>query len=154
MAVTASFRNNMAIVAWVFMAIWNLGLLLITWLFIRDGSFHQFSPPVERGILGLFWIFGAIGTAACFGKPRIHVAVDGGEITLRENWLLRGRIERFPVGAVSPPRLVQQRDSDGDPYFHCVLTTPSGRDIIVKESHSRQDAEAARDRLAVAMAQG
>ncbi|MGE3831003.1 MAG: hypothetical protein AB7F76_08435 [Parvibaculaceae bacterium] len=152
MTVTASFRNNMAIVAWVFMAIWDLGLLLMTWAFIRDGGFHQFNPLVEHGILGLFWIFGAMGTAACFGRSRVHVAVDNGEITVRERWLLGSRIERFPVGSAGLPRVVQQRDSDGDPYFQCIFTTPVGRDIIVKESHSFQDADIERDRLAAAIA--
>ena len=154
MTVSASFRNNMAIVAWVFMAIWDLGLLLMTYAFIRDGGFHQFSAPVEHGILGLFWIFGAAGTAACFGRSRVHVAVDDGEIVVRERWLLGSRVERFPVGSVSLPRLVQQRDSDGDPYFQCVLTTPAGRDIVVKESHSFKNADAECDRLAAAIAKG
>jgi hypothetical protein len=154
MTMTARFRNNMAIAAWIFMGLWDLGLLLMTYAFIRDGGFHQFSPPVEAGIVGLFWIFGAMGTAACFGRPRVHVAIDKGEVAVRERWLLGSRVERFPVGSVSPPRLVQQRDSDGDPYFQCVFTTPAGRDIIVKESHSFKDADAECDRLAAAIAKG
>jgi hypothetical protein len=148
------FRNNMAIAAWIFMGLWDLGLLLMTYVFIRDGGFHQFSLPVEYGIVGVFWIFGLIGTAACFGKPRVHVSVESGEIVLRERWLLGSRIERFPVGSVSPPRLVQQRDSDGDPYFHCVLITPAGRKVIFKESASFKDADAECERLAAAMAKG
>lgn len=148
------FRNNSAIAAWIFMAIWGAGLLAITGLFIRDGGFHQFDPMIEYAILGVFWLFGTAGTAYFFGFPRIHVVVENNEIVVRERWLWRNRIERFPVRDVGAPQVVEEKDSDGDPCFRCVFAAPSGRSITVSESHHRPAVVAECDRLLAAIGRG
>ena len=51
MAGRVVFSNNMAIAGWIFMSIWLTGLCLITWVYVRDGGFHQFDPLIEVAIV-------------------------------------------------------------------------------------------------------
>lgn len=152
MAGRVEIRNNMAIVGWIFMSIWMGMLLLITWLFVRDGGFHQFDPLVETGIMLLFWVFGLGGSAELFGRPRVRFVIEGGEVDVTERWLLRSRHETFPLADLAEPKLISDRDSDGDPYYRCGLVLPSGRKISVRESHDRATIEAECDRIKAAIA--
>jgi hypothetical protein len=104
---------------------------IVTWLYIRDGSFGQFPPPVERGIVVLFWVFGAAGSAYAFGMPLVTLALDGDTFVARE-YALRGRREsRFPVTSESRPIMRKTRDAEGDDVYLVEVKTPDGRRIAV-----------------------
>jgi hypothetical protein len=125
----AAYR--VAIAAWIFMAIWLTFLGIVTWLYIRDGSFGQFPPAVERGIVVLFWVFGAAGSAYVFGMPLVTLALDGDTFVARE-YALRGRREsRFPVTSESRPIMRKTRDAEGDDVYLVEVKTPDGRRIAV-----------------------
>ncbi len=145
------WRNNNAVAGWAFMAIWTGVLCLFTWLFIREGGFHQFSPPVETGIMVLFWLVGIGGCAHFFGMPRVQVIVDDAEVLVRQRWAFSSWEERFALNDLLPPLISEEKDSEGDPYFKASIVTPSGRTIVFAEDNDRTEVQIARDRLLAAM---
>jgi hypothetical protein len=120
-----------AIAGWVFMAIWLSFLGIFTWIFIRDGGFHQFAPPLELGIMLLFWCFGAAGASYMFGMPIVTLEVSGDDFIARERWLRSTRVSRFPIGPHSCPAIRKTKDSEGDDLFLAEVTMPDGRKISV-----------------------
>ncbi len=145
-------RNNIAIVGWIFCAIWMGMLCLITYVFSRDGGFHQFGPPIETAIMLMFWVFGLAACGNAFSQSRIALIVDNGRATVQERWPHRTRTERFDAGMIAMPAIETGKDSDGDPYFRCILTTPSGHAVTIAEGNDRETVEAKRDRLLAALA--
>ena len=145
------FRNNLAIFGWGFMGIWMAMLCLMTWLFFRDGGFHQFDPLIETSIMLLFWFFGLAGSAELFVVPRVRVTVKDGEVTVREDLIWRGKTQRMVVASVAPPRIRDGKDSEGDPYFQGQITLPDGRHVTFAESHDRSRVEDACARLEAAL---
>lgn len=123
------------------MAIWLGMLCLFTWLFIRDGGFHEFAPPLELGIMMLFWLFGAGGAAHMFGTPIVTLALHGNEFIAREHWLRSTRETRFPVTPASRPTIRKTRDSEGDDHFLAEVTLPDGRKLSVGGRGDLADAE-------------
>ena len=61
---------------------------------------------------------------------------------------------RAPLRAadLAPPQVVAGTDSDGDPYFKCLLALPGGELLTVAEAHARQSVEDVQRRLAAALA--
>lgn len=145
------FRNNLAIAGWVFMAIWTGILCLFTYIFMRDGGFRQYDPAFEWATLGLFWLFGLGGCSYFFGTPRYRVIVAGGQVTVREAWLMRKSTETFPLADLAAPELLREKDSEGDPYFRCRIKTPLGHPIIVSESNDEETVISACRKLSEAM---
>ncbi|WP_155914578.1 hypothetical protein [Asticcacaulis sp. AC460] len=123
------------------MSIWMSFLCLMTWVFLRDGGFGQFSQPVEIGIMLLFWVFGAAGSADLFKRPLVHTTITHGDITVHQFWPWKTDAERFRPRDVEPPAIHTAKDSDGDNFFRLVLTTPKGRDVTLSESHDRDRIE-------------
>lgn len=145
------FRNNLAIFGWGFMGIWMAMLCLITWLFVRDGGVHQFDPLVETSIMLLFWVFGLAGSAELFVVPRVRVTVRDGEVIVREDLIWRGKTQRMAAASVAPPRIRQEKDSEGDLYYQGQLALPDGRYVTFAESHDRTRVADACARLEAAL---
>ncbi len=144
-------RNNIAIVVWIFGAIWIGMLFLFTWLFIRDGGFHQFDPPIETAIMLIFWVFGFACYQHVASLSRTSLIVENGRVTVSERWPFHGHTEQFDPDEIGAPILETGRDSEGDPYFCCVLTTPAGHAVSVAEGNDRETVEAARQKLLMAL---
>lgn len=144
-------KNNSAAFGWGFMTIWLAGLCLISWLFLRDGGFHQLDPAVETGIMLMFWLFGLGGAGYLFNQPRVRLSLEGGMVTLREVVFWRVREETFPAVDLGLPPIRHERDSDGDPYYSFMVATPSGREAAVCVSHDKATVEAQRDRVVAAI---
>ena len=64
-----------------------------------------------------------------------------------ECWLWRARERRYRVSDVAVPEIAAGTDSEGDPYFKCLLTLPDGDALTVAEAHARPAVEAVRQRL-------
>lgn len=143
--------NNMAIALWIFMAVWLAMLGCFTYVFVRDGS------PPEVGAFGVpllafFWLGGFGAGAWAFRQPLIRVSVSTAGVVTRERWPWRARERRFEAAALAAPAVVAEKDSDGDPYFKCLLTLPGGEILTVAEAHSRPAVEDVQRRLAAALA--
>lgn len=144
-------RNNSAVFGWVFCALWIGMLGVFTWIFLRDGGFHQFDPLTEGIILGVFYICGFGAFLYFFNISRVEVKIAHGEVIVRERWVFSARVERFPVTQMGIPLVVRDKDSDGDPVFLCKITTPAGRTITLRETHDEAEAEKACDRVTAAL---
>jgi hypothetical protein len=68
------FRNRMAWVLWIFMAVWMFFLASMTYVLLRDGSPPGYSRPLLCAVLSVFWAAG-LGASAWAGRQRI-VRVD------------------------------------------------------------------------------
>ncbi len=143
--------NNKAIALWIFMAVW-LGMLgCFTYLFVRDGS------PPEVGVFGwpllaFFWLGGLGATGWAFSHPLVRVSVSRRAVVARERWPWRARERRYRAADLAAPDVVAGTDSDGDPYFTCVLRLPGGESLTVAEAHARPEVEEVQQRLAAALA--
>ncbi|MGH6644105.1 MAG: hypothetical protein ACRED3_15570 [Bradyrhizobium sp.] len=145
-------RNAIAIFGWVFMSLWLAMLCLFTWLFIREGGFHQFPLIVEIGIMAMFWLFGWAGGAHSFNVPVTVLKTDGRGVVISERrvwkrehvWIARDAISTIDVSA--------GKDSDGDAYYKLLLAEVSGRQFVLAESSDRARVEAVRDKLQASLA--
>lgn len=141
----------MAVVGWIFMSVWLCGISLISWVFVRDGGFHQMHPLLEVGIMLMFWMFGLAGGGYLFSQTRVRLTVENGAVTLREALPWKRSEERFPVSTIEVPPVLRERDSEGDPYFRCVIVTPAGRRVSMGESHDEETMDRLRERVVAAL---
>ena len=143
-----TFRNRMAWVLWIFMAIWMAFLCAFTWIVVRDGPPDGYSPATTLAILSFFWIggLGASWWAASIRLLRVDVS-DGGALEIA--WRSPFRTERRRVEAAHVPSasLVECRDSDGDPYFVCRVTLADGMALDLAEWHDPPSVERLVDRF-------
>jgi hypothetical protein len=95
----------------------------------------------------MFWLFGVGAGAFFLAIPRTTVHRGGKGVVVRERWLGGSREEQ--VASLRPEHVTVagQTNTDGDLYFVCRLTMPSGRVVTVKEDHRRQVVEEARAML-------
>ena len=134
--------DRSAVAGWVFMAIWLGILLLFTYFFIRDGGFRQFAPPLELGVMMLFWLFGLGGAGYFLAIPMVALSIaPGGIFVLQERTLRARRVTRFAISDASRPRLRKTRDSEGDDYFRIEVVLPERRRVGVGGANDLGDAE-------------
>lgn len=142
--------NNKAVILWVFMAVWLAMLGCFTYIFVRDGGIPQvgmFGAP----LIGFFWLCGLGCAGWAFSHPRIRVTISPRGVVTRESWAWRVHERRYHASALSVPEVVVGTDSDGDPYFKCLLARPDGDPLTVAEAHARPAVEAVRLRLLSAL---
>jgi hypothetical protein len=135
-------RNDAPVFAWVFMAIWWVGLLAFTWVFFRDSP-----PPGQPAIYGhlllaFFWISGAGCAAWAFRQRRVRLEVaPDGTVRIAETGPLGRRRQTLSRADVQFLRIEETKDGDGDPYYECWLLA-GGRQVKVAEGHRRAAVEA------------
>jgi hypothetical protein len=143
-------RNNTAIFLWGFMAVWMAMLGCFTYIFLRDGGIPQvgmFGAP----LMAFFWLCGLGATGWALSHPLIRVTVSARGVVARERWLWRTRERHYRAGRVAVPEIVARTDSEGDPYFICLLALPDGEPLAVAEAHMRPAVETVRQRLLSAL---
>lgn len=109
---------------------------------IRDGGFRQFAPPLELGVMMLFWLFGLGGVGYFLAIPMVALSIaPGGIFVLQERTLRARRVTRFAISDASRPRLRKTRDSEGDDYYRIEVVLPEGRRVGVGGANDLGDAE-------------
>jgi hypothetical protein len=139
-------RNDTAIFLWGFMAAWLTALGCFTYIFLRDGGIPQVGM-FDAPLIAAFWLCGLGAAGWALSHPRIRVTVSLRGVVTRERWLWRTRERRYRVSDVAVPEIAAGTDSEGDPYFKCLLTLPDGDALTVAEAHARPTVEAVRQRL-------
>jgi hypothetical protein len=132
----------MAWVVWIFAAIWMTFLIAMTWVVVRDGPPDGHSVATTAAVGAFFWA-GGIGLSVwvcTFRLLRVDVQ-DGGALDVV--WRSPVRVERRRVDArdVPPAVVVDGKDSDGDPYYHCRVTLADGAILDLAEGHQRPPIE-------------
>ncbi|WP_237216504.1 hypothetical protein [Falsiroseomonas oryziterrae] len=145
-------RNDIALFAWWFMAIWWAMLLAAVWLVLRDGPPDGLSWWMTAGILAIFVAGGAAGAAWALRQRRVRAEVGAdGLLRLGESLPFRRQRLVLPRDAAEAVEVEQTTDSDGDPYFRCWLVLRDGRRFAVQEGHRVQAIESDARRLRVAL---
>lgn len=144
--------NGAPIFGWVFILAWLSALGAGTVAFVSRPGGEGLPRHVASLIIAGFWLAGLGAVAFLTRIPRTTVRFDGTDLVVTERWLIGRQEERIARGQSGRVEIADERDSDGDPYFVCQLTMPSGRVVRIKEGHQRTVVEAAR--LAVAAALG
>lgn len=149
--VQREFRNDRAVILWAFMVFWLAMLGVMTYVVVRDGGIPQ-TGRWTWPILALFWLggIGAARWAAGFARVRVTLTADG--VIIRERHPFSAMEKRYRSRDLAAPRVDVTADSDGDPYYTCVLELPGGRVVTVAEGSHRPDVEAVLDNLQKSLA--
>lgn len=133
-------RSDIAVAGWVFMAVWSVGVAMMTWGYFVWGGFGQFDPMVETGIVMLFWVFTLGGASELLSKPRTRLTIDRAGGVLVRIWPTRRREDRIPRSALASVEIATERDEDGHTY-RLDLTLPSGDEVVIRRSRLREEIE-------------
>ncbi|MFY0612086.1 MAG: hypothetical protein JXQ99_11210 [Hyphomicrobiaceae bacterium] len=149
---SAIVSNDIAVFGWVFALAWMaMGPVAMTWLLVRDGPFPGMSWHVSFALLGCFTVAGLLACYFLFAKARCRVSLDGHRLIVKETWLLGSCEEECDQIRPETLSVVHDKDSDGDPYFKLVLSTPTGKQVTIKEGHHLETVNEARLELAAAV---
>ena len=145
------FVNNRPIAKWFDIAALAGMAAMFAGLYLYEYGVRLVGPVADIAIIALLWLFGCVVYIRLYGPPRVRLTIDRREVVVDERWIGPGRVERFARSRLSRPVVTEDKDSDGDPYFRCTITTPSGRTISLSENGQRAAVEAERDRLRAAV---
>lgn len=143
-------RNRNAVVSWLFMSVWTLGLLIAIALTLRsDVSVETW----QWAVLALFVLVGIAGCVFASALSIVSMHVEGNSVRVVERRPFKTRSTRCRASEVSVPSISEDDvDTEGDPYFRCYLLLPEGRKVEVAGSHRRCEVQALRTRVLVALA--
>lgn len=143
-------RNRNAIVLWLFMSMWTLGLLIAIAMTVRsDASIETW----QWVILAVFALGGIVGCVFASSLPIVSMHAEGNQVRVVERRPFSSRTTRCVIGDIAVPAISEDDvDTEGDPYFHCFLLLPDGRRVEVAASHRRCEVQALRTRILVALA--
>lgn len=137
------FRNHKALFLWGFAAVFMTFVGLMTWVLIRDGAPAGYSLPFMVAVFAVFWLAGLALVGYVAQAPCIEVrARSHADIVIRWRYPLRRVERRLLRRDATPARMVEGKDSDGDPYFHAQIDLPDGTTVDLWEGHDRDHAEA------------
>src|SRR5262245_55259456 len=130
------------------MAVWMLGLSVITWVAFRDvlagGPVTFRYMPL---ILAVFWLAGIGFSVWAVRQKRWRVTFAGGHVEIVTRGPFQATRWQGSIHDLVDAKLEEDRDSDGDPYFRCVLTIPGPQRIVMREGHDRAAVQAVLDRV-------
>lgn len=104
---------------------------------LRNGPPEGYSLATTTVISGLFWLGGLILVAFAIRKPCYYASIQKDELTLTWRYPHRTVRTSFPTNVITPPVVIEGRDSEGDPYFFARLILPNGNVFDLAESHIR-----------------
>jgi hypothetical protein len=141
-------QNNAAVFGWGFMTVWMTILCIVTFAAFREAMFEgkvtfRYMPL----ILAVFWLAGIAGTAWAFRQKRVRMEIRDGRVAVTKRGLFRAHRWVGAARDVLDLSLVEDIDSDGDPYFRCVAVLPGPEQITIAEGHRRAVVEAAMERV-------
>jgi len=135
------FRNRSAAFLWGFMGVWMSMLVVFTGLFLLEGPPEGHSPLLLGGVLAVFWACGLAATGYVLAKPLIEVRVSSvGDVRVKRRYLWRVEERYYPRTRPLRAALIEDKDSEGDPYFHARLLLPEGDSVDLWEGNDRDRA--------------
>ncbi len=114
-------------------------LLAFLWIIVRDGWPKDMPFWVQWPALAVFvgsaiglsvWLFGIPMTEASVGRDRV--------LRLKRRWPLRSSEARIRPELVTSVQMIEDTDSDGDPYFRCRLWLKDGTHADLNEGWHRE----------------
>lgn len=121
------------------MSIWVSFLVIFTFIFVRDGGFHQFHPQWELAILAGFWFFGFSVSAYFFSLPITILEIKNNQITLSEIWLFKKEIHLLKKADIKELYIKSHLDSDGD--SHELILQTHKKNFPIRQSNDLNEIE-------------
>jgi hypothetical protein len=141
------FKNNTAVLVWIFMTAWMAMLASFTSLAVASGV-----PAFMIAGLGLFWLVGLGFTVLALWAPRVRVEILPHGVFVRERALLWKRERQFAAKDVKVSGIVETEDSEGGGvHYSCSLVLPDKEEIILGRGQSRSKVEQVRVQLISAL---
>lgn len=139
-----TFRNDKPVFLWGFALVFMTFVALMTGDLVLDGAPPGSSPLVLSLVMGVFILAGLGLCYWAWGMRRLRVEVDP-EGSLFVTWWSPFWKETRHVSAreVVGGEVVEERDSEGDPYFFCRVRLRDGVTLDLTESHAREACEEA-----------
>jgi len=149
----ATFRNNAATFPWIITGGFLCGCALMTYVLLRDGPPGGLSiGTASLGAL-FFWTGGLVSSIWAFRQRNTRVEVTAnGQIRVRRSSPIHRSLRTFPSREAAAVELIEDKDSEGDPYYRCRVTWKNGDTLDIEEGHSRAAMESAVRRFREAIA--
>lgn len=143
--------NRVALAGWSFISLFLLFCAAFTYVLIRDGSSgYRISPSsadvyppwVLPAVAALFWLVGLAVAERLFRTPCVTITVDdAGTTAVRKRYIFSTKVSILPPEAILSIELVEEKDSEGDPYFSVEVSTAEGEILTVAEGSDRPECE-------------
>ena len=155
-------RNNIALFGWGMSTVFLVFCGLFTYLVFRDGAGNiQINPPCNTNvyapwfiqlILAVFWLAG-IGVAFHqWSKPCVRVAVHSDDtVVVTRRYPFSKDQRTITTSMLHQAKVHESTDSEGDPYFECLLTLPDGSSVTLAEGSVREQCELVCERFHLAI---
>jgi hypothetical protein len=154
MSSVAVFRNNVAVVAWIFTAAWVSMVSVLTWVILRSPP-ENHTPLQRILIVSLLWLLTAAVLWAFATRRLLRVAVDGtGGLDVRYWGLFGAERRRIEARDVRRAMLGARADGDSSVYYRCRVTLADGTVLDLAEGRRAQSVQACVDRFNAATGQG
>jgi hypothetical protein len=149
----AVFRNNVALVPWLFSAAWVSMVGVLTWLILHSPA-ENYTPLQRILIPGGLWLLTLV-VLWVFGRRRLlRVAVDGtGGLDVRHWGPFGAERRRIEARDVRRAILVAVPDGADSVYFRCQVTLADGTVLELAEKRRTEPVQACADRFNAATGQ-
>lgn len=145
-------RNNTAAFGWGISLLFLAMCSAFTYILFRDGYSSIQIYPTDNpdfypswfmpAALAAFWAC-SFGAAYYFAKKpciRVEVLPDK-SVSMIKRFPLQKEVQVFQASELSAAQVVEEKDSDGDPYFMVTITHAGEKTIAIAEGHVRQVCE-------------
>ena len=135
----SQFNNRVAAFLWALAAIWLGMLFTMTYQIMRIGPVDGQSTQTTWLVLAFFWLGGVALSVFVVRESCISVTVDHGHCVTAV-WRYPTKVVRktFPAEHFSLALLVEDKDTEGLPYFYARVITLEGDIINILEGHNRE----------------
>lgn len=143
MTFKATIRNRSAAFLWSFTSVWMAMLIAMTWVLYRDSTPPGYSANLVVAVLGVFWLAAVALVWFTISQPCVVIRINANGV-VHVTWRYPHRVVRrnFSKPELTPARVVDDRDSEGDPYFFARSETVDGRySLDLAGSHDRSHCE-------------
>ena len=125
------FKHNLPFTIWILATLMIAVLLALAWLFLSQGPLAE--PVLNITIaIGLLTIATIAGSAA-YSKPCVALSLGNDELQLSLRYPLTTQRLNYHREQIKSVRLVESKDSEGDPHFVTKITFTDNREIDLAE---------------------
>lgn len=98
-------------------------------------------------IVVLFWLGSLAFAIHVLRMKRVNATFAAGRVEIVRRGPFDVEHWEGPIRSVTDATLEEGTDSDGAPYFRCVVTVPGLDHVVIAEAHDRIAIEGVRDRV-------
>lgn len=145
-------KNNIALFGWGMSTTFLLFCGLFTYIILRDGAdtirinppdnTNVYDPLFIQLVMGGFWVAGIAVAIHQWQKPCVGAEVrPDGTVVLTLRFPFRKDRRIIPSADLQASIVRETADSEGDPYFECLLSLPDGTTVAIAEGSVREQCD-------------